>query len=86
VCGRLFPHIIGETASWRYFHFGMEMEQENGTEAEGIILEIDGGGVPNLEEMKVSLVTNTEALDRIQTSQQKMITGIAQRTSQNHVS
>jgi hypothetical protein len=64
----------------------MEMEQENGTEAEGIILEIDGGGVPNLEEMKVSLVTNTEALDRIQTSQQKMITGIAQRTSQNHVS
>jgi hypothetical protein len=39
-----------------------------------------------LEEMKVSLVTNTEALDRIQTSQQKMITGIAQRTSQNHVS
>lgn len=64
----------------------METEQENGTEAEGIILEIDGGGVPNLEEMKVSLVTNTEALDRIQTSQQKMITGIAQRTSQNHVS
>ena len=62
------------------------MEREEGTEAEEIILEMDGeeGGSdgrevapegPHLDELKISLVTNTEALDRIQTSQQKMISG-----------
>lgn len=58
----------------------------DGTEAEEIILEMDGeggggGGTgeapegPHFDELKISLVTNTEALDRIQTSQQKMISG-----------
>jgi hypothetical protein len=51
-----------------------------GEEADGVILELDdmpitNAQAPDLGEMKESLITNTEALDRIQTSQQKMISG-----------